>query len=221
MQNLKCQICAAFYTRTIATMQSHLIRVHGSDLHFNVQCDVPGCQRTFGNARSYQTHLRRHHQEFDIHADVRVWDGMRDEQLIEDEEEIRMELDEPIVDGERRYFDNLEGGLAEKKKLDALFLLQTKECNRLTQKATEDIAENVTNIVQNTVELVKLGVQNKLDSAGLNVDAVPGLSELFEDDNPLSNPFAHVNTQDKQSSYYKENFGLVVSISTCMSIYIY
>jgi predicted Zn-dependent protease with MMP-like domain len=67
-------------------------------------------------------------------------------------------------------------------------LLQTKECNHLTQKAFEDIAGNVTSLMRDTVELVKIGVQDKLDSVGLNFDDVPGLSGLFETDNPLSNP---------------------------------
>jgi hypothetical protein len=79
-------------------------------------------------------------------------------------------------------------------------------------KGSEDIAENVTSLIQDTVELVKIGVQDKLDSVGLNFDDVPGLSGLFETENPLSNPFTHVNTQNKQSNYYKENLGLVVSV---------
>ena len=58
MENLKCQICPAFYTLTIAVMLSHLIRVHGSDPNFSVKCDVHGCQRTFRKPRSYQSHLR-------------------------------------------------------------------------------------------------------------------------------------------------------------------
>ena len=212
MENLKCQICPAFYTRTIASMQSHLIRVHSTDQRFNVKCDVPGCQRTFGNARSYQTHLRRNHQEFDMHADVRVWDVIG-EQLNEDEIG-NMELDNPHdpINNEERNFEDFEDGLAEMKKRNARFLLQTKECNRLTQKASEDIAGNVSSLMRDTVELVKIGVQDKLDSVGLNFDDVPGLSGLFETDNPLSNPFTHVNTQNKRSNYYKEHLGLVVSV---------
>jgi hypothetical protein len=47
-------------------------------------------------------------------------------------------------------------------------------------KGSEDIAENVTSLIQDTVELVKIGLQDKLDSVGLNFDDVPGLSGLFE-----------------------------------------
>ena len=67
-------------------------------------------------------------------------------------------------------------------------------------------------LVKNTVELLRMGVQNRLDSAGLRFDAVPGLTELFNDEHVISNPFRHVNTDDKQSAYFKENLNLVVSI---------
>ena len=147
-----------------------------------------------------------------MHADVHVWDVIG-EQLNEDKIG-NMELDNPHdpINNEERNFEDFEDGLVEMKKRNARFLLQTKECNRLTQKASEDIAENVTSLIQDTVELVKIGVQDKLDSVGLNFDDVPGLSGLFETDNLFSNPFTHVNTQNKQSNYYKENLGLVVGV---------
>lgn len=210
MENLKCQICPAFYTLTIATMLSHLIRVHGFDPVFFVKCDVPGCQHTFRKPRSYQSHLRRQHRDFNLHSNVRTW-GEIDEERHE-EERIPLAdfaVDEP-VDAEELY-DKIEDRLGEKKKMDALFLLQTKEVNKLTQKATKNIMDNVTSIVKNTVEILRMGVQNRLDSAGLRFDAVPGLTELFEDDHSICNPFSHVNTEHKQAAYFRENFGLVVS----------
>ena len=71
--------------------------------------------------------------------------------------------------------------------------------------------DGVTSLVKNTVEILKMGVQNRLDSAGLRFDAVPGLDELFKDDHPISSPFCHVNTEHKQAAYFKENFNLVVA----------
>ena len=73
MENLKCQMCPSFYTLTIAVMLSHLISVHGSEPNFSVTCEVPGCQRTFRKPRSYQSHLRRLHSDFNLHPSVRVW----------------------------------------------------------------------------------------------------------------------------------------------------
>ena len=193
-------------------MLSHLIRVHSSDLNFSVKCDVPECQRTFRKPRSYQSHLRRQHGDFDINSPIRARDGREVGEQWEEDEEMPMEVVEDGLVNEEGLYDNLEDGLNEKKRMDALFLLQTKEANRLTQKATDNIMAGATALVKNTVELLRMGVQNRLDSAGLRFEAVPGLTELFNDEHVISNPFRHVNTEHKQSAYFKENFNLVVSI---------
>ena len=114
------------------------------------------------------------------------------EQWQEDEEVV----DDGLVNEEGLY-DNLEDRLNEKKRMDALFLLQTEEANRLTQKATDNIMQGATALVKNTVELLRMGAQNRLDSAGLRFEAVPGLTELFNDEHVISNPFRHVNTEYK------------------------
>ena len=50
---------------------------------------------------------------------------------------------------------------------------------------TENIMDKVTSIVKNTVEILRMGVQNRLNSASLRFDAVPGLTELFEDNHSI------------------------------------
>ena len=42
-----------------------------------------------------------------------------------------------------------------------------------------NVVAGSTSLVRNTMEIIKLGVQNRLDSASIDFDAVPGLSELF------------------------------------------
>ena len=77
--------------------------------------------------------------------------------------------------------------------------------------ALKDREQRNTVLVRNTVELVKRGVQNRLDSAGIDFDAVPELEDLFAEGHKISNPFSHVATKHKQAAFYAENFGLVVS----------
>jgi len=203
-------MCPSFYTLTIAVMLSHLISVHGSEANFSVTCEVPGCQRTFKKPRSYQSHLRRLHSDFNLHSSIRDWNEIHGGKKMREEEEIAMDIMEDELVNEESLYDKIVDRLDEKKKTDALFLLRTKEVNRLTQKATDNIMDGVTTLVKNTVEILKMGVQNRLDSAGLRFDAVPGLDELFKDDHPISSPFCHVNTEHKQAAYFKENFNLVV-----------
>ena len=166
---------------------------------------------TFRKPRSYQSHLRRLHSDFNLHSRIRVWNEIdSDKKMRGEEEEITMDIMEDEIVNEESLDDKIVDRLDQKKKTDALFLLQTKEVNRLTQKVTDNIMDGVTSLVKNTVEILKMGVQNRLDSAGLRFDAVPGLDELFKDDHPISSPFCHVNTEHKQAAYFKENFNLVV-----------
>ncbi len=94
---------------------------------------------------------------------------------------------------------------------NAQFILKTKETNMLTQKCVDNIVEDSTQLVRGTVKAIKSGLQNCLENAGINLGAVPGLNELFEEENPISNPFEHVSTKYKQNAYFEEHFGLVVS----------
>lgn len=100
------------------------------------------------------------------------------------------------------------------RDLNAKFILKTKETNMLTQKCLDNIVEDSTELVRGTVKALKSGLQSCLNNAGLNFDAVPGLSQLFEEENPISNPFEHVSTQYKQNAYFKSHFGLVVSMNS-------
>ena len=142
---------------------------------------------------------------------MRVWNEIDSGKKMQGEEEITMDILEDEIVNEESLDDKIVDRLDQKKKTDALFLLQTKEVNRLTQKVTDNIMDGVTSLVKNTVEILKMGVQNRLDSAGLRFDAVPGLDELFKDDHPISSPLCHVNTEHKQAAYFKENFNLVVA----------
>ena len=90
--------------------------------------------------------------------------------------------------------------------------MKSKEIHLLSQKAVDGIAEGTTAVVRNTIDCVRDGMKSCLDSAGIAFEAIPGLAEVFDADNTISNPFSHVATKHKQTAFYRGNFGLVVSI---------
>lgn len=217
-RNLRCQICSTFYSLTVALMLSHLLKVHRNDPDFFVKCDIPGCQRTFKNVHTYKSHLSRHHKGVNIRQPVRFFEGSATGPTVEG---MDFEMEDALPEdhyndsempAEENLYDGLEDRLEANKTLNAFYLLRSKEAQSPTQKALDDVVEGSTSLVRNTVELIKLGVQNRLDSAGIDFKAVPGLSELFAEDHQISNPFAHVSTKNKQAAYYAEKFGLVVRI---------
>ena len=206
-------------------MLSHLVKVHQSDPDFFVKCDVPGCQCTFKNANTYKSHLRRAHKDVNLHEAICHGPG----EDSEEEENMEIEMGDFATEGksssadmsdEDGLYDRLEDRLEANKRLNAFYLLQTKDAHSLRQKVLDGMIDGSTALVGNTVEVIQSGVQNRLDSAGINFDAVPSSSELFAEDHKISNPFAHVATKHKQAAYFTENFGLVVCSLYCSSVLI-
>lgn len=110
-----------------------------------------------------------------------------------------------------RNVEDQQGQLEFTKKRNALYLLKSKEKHLLTQTTLDGIVQDTTSLVRNTVEIIRKQVEDRLENVGMRIDAVPGLNELFHEDHSNSNPFKHVSTKSKQITFYRENFGLVVS----------
>jgi hypothetical protein len=200
-----------FLALTLALILNHYCRVHRHDPDFYVTCQVKQCGATYKKFEGYKSHLRRHHKGYDFTNGT-------DENSEEDQ------LEEDINPGQNNYvgenenadenqlYDRPTDQNVDLLKQNALFLLKTKEIYSLSQTATDSVISDTTNIVKNTIDLLRMGVANRLDSAGIQFCAVPGLQELFEDDNPLSKPFDGLRGKTQQIRYFKENFGLVVSL---------
>jgi hypothetical protein len=158
---------------------------------------------------SYKSHLRRKH------SDINLTSHIPEDVVIEAENQpmqnCRNENDEEM--GLYEVNDTYEEEEAAKawKHRNAQFILKTKETNLLTQKCVNNIVDDATELVRGTVQTIKSGLHDCLENAGINFDAIPGLSDLFAEENPISNPFQHVSTKYKQNAYFKEHFGLVVS----------
>ena len=85
----------------------------------------------------------------------------------------------------------------------ARFLLALKEQHRLTQVSINFLVEQVKLIVAGVVADVEEAVKSKLASEGVTTI----IHGCFRD----VNPFETLETEYKQSKFYKEHFNLVVS----------
>jgi hypothetical protein len=84
--------------------------------------------------------------------------------------------------------------------------------HKLTQRTVDTVVKNTTSIVQKSINLLRENLWNRLDTAGVDFRAVPGLQEFFcELDSIITNPFLGVETKSQQDSVFKDLFGLVVS----------
>jgi hypothetical protein len=136
-------------------------------------------------------HLRAHH---DHHQHEANGD--------DDNSDAEPQLAEPAFNLEEEAANNTRG--------NALCLLQIKDEGKIPQTVVESIVKNTTQIVDNNVELVKSGVENCLSNAGLQMQDIPGLEDIFDPESPVRKPFDGCNNEASQIQYYKRNFNLVV-----------
>ena len=197
MNEVRCQICVNFFAPSLSKMVSHLVRVHKDDPGLHIVCDVPGCQSTFSKVFTYKNHVRRHHKNVD---DIRP-PGIDIGEL---ETPDRGNDNMAIIHNETRNDDDI-------KRSNALYLMKLKESHLLTQTSLDSVVEGTTTIVQSTVQRLREEVEKKLRENGQEMMDINGLSDVFDEIQPLCHPFAHVKTKSQQTAYQRNNFSLVVS----------
>ena len=132
------------------------------------------------------------------------------------------EVEFDINDSEHLYddanhlpqFDFLQAS-EEIRRTSALHWLKMKDRDRVTQTAIDSLVDNTTSIVRTSMDVLKRGLMNRLDTAGIDFNAVPGLPELFQEDSLALNPFSGSREEAQQCQYYKDHFNLVVSTTFC------
>lgn len=96
-------------------------------------------------------------------------------------------------------------------KTGARWILRVKEGRKLTQSCLDELLSDVTDLCSYTA--VQLGQQasSLLRDAGIKMDDIPGLNELFQEGSPYCQPFSQLETQHRQLSFYRSHFNYVVS----------
>ena len=110
---------------------------------------------------------------------------------------------------EREADFDVEKELKQLKRSNALCLMQMKEEGKLNQKNLDNVVERTAQIVRSSVDMVKNAVAERLGASGVNFHDIPGLKEVFEKDNHISDPFKEIANFREQVKYYRENFNLV------------
>ena len=208
----RCNLCVHFTCQTLRSLISHLGRVHKNDNGFHVLCGIDSCARTYKNFFSLRNHFIRKHGAI-----------LNGEQEPDDLENLHDgEIDEDSVDANDGYGENdgaddndepfnFEGQVLANKKSNVLSLLQLKDEGKIPQTVVESVIRNTTQIVDDNVELLKSGLEQCLNNADLRMEDIPGMSELFDNDNQIRKPFGECHNDASQLQFCKNNFGLVVS----------
>ena len=100
------------------------------------------------------------------------------------------------------------------EKQIAMWILKLKEGRKLTQSATDEILSDVTELCSTVVSNLGNDLRQRLESASINPNDIPGFDAMFNEASPYANPFKNLKTQYLQQSFYQSNFNLVVSSYT-------
>ena len=74
---------------------------------------------------------------------------------------------------------------ADRERAIALWILKLKEGHKLTQSATEEILQDVTELCGGIITNLKSDIYTVLSAAGINVDNVSGLEDCFKMSHPI------------------------------------
>ena len=127
----------------------HIGAIHAHEPGFHVVCGIKGCPRTYTNYYSYRKHLRRkHHSDLDLPSNsMMIIDELpQDSGTLSDANTYE-------TGGEELPFDNKS-----LKRSAVLFTLKSKEVRNISQLAMNDLIDDFSMIVQQTIDVMAFKV---------------------------------------------------------------
>lgn len=197
-----CSICAAFAADDINKILNHIGRSHRNDPNFHCICGIDGCVITFKKYYSWRKHVRLKHANVN-NANVPSGNQAQlDDDQLAIPNNLNMEDIAPSLDVQNQV-----------KRSSALYLLKLQEDCNLPKSTVKSVVANTKTVVQETLSIVKTQVKQRLAENEIDFETIPGLNEIFEENNAASNPFNMLETETQQMAYFKNEFNLKVCMS--------
>ena len=211
---LECKDCP-FRCELQLDLIKHCFQTHSFEPTFSLVCGIQGCvhQFKFGSTfSSFKTHATRKHRNWRDE----LGSNMASVYLSDDVQEVSSFDEVPCLANEHQPSsdndcildqsdDDTVATIRSVEETAALFLLTLKEKYKLTQTAINYVLGGVNQIVSGVCESIEQSLQASIDASMLDSD----ISSVFQYDDP----FSTLQTEHQQSKFYREHFGLVVSLS--------
>jgi hypothetical protein len=111
---------------------------------------------------------------------------------------------------ERDEHSDDEINIEDHTRSGALYILKIQEECSLTKSTVAKVLANTKDIVRETLSTVETQVQDCLRDFNIDYHNVPGLQDIFMEDNMVTNPFHNLETPAQQLAYFKNEFELKV-----------
>ena len=222
---LSCCFCS-YRSNSRLNLIKHSFASHSIEPAFHIVCGVKGCVHSFkfgSTFSSFKTHASRKHPNWqesvnDETAAVTVTPSPVTPSPVAPSLELSqadltttpdpVELTEdPTVSGHccsGSLTNHEPSSSPPTQRAAALFLLTFQERYKVSQTAINFAVGSINTIVSGVCESVRESIQSSVDSGCSSMD----IAAHFDD---REDPFASLQTEYRQSKFYREHFGLVVS----------
>ena len=205
-----CQLCNHFASFSYDCVLRHIGAVHSHEDGFRVRCGFDSCPRMLTNYHAFRRHLRKKHGYCLKTYSPTIGEEQPGERSTTSNSGAGDESESLGTDPDSQFqHDPL--ALSEKRS-DAMYILKLKEKYKLAQTTVDGILSDTEEIAGRIVSRLQQRVLAILNEAGVDPKEIPGFLEVFEGPEILR-PFNGLNTEYLQDKYFRENMGLVVSVS--------
>lgn len=191
---------------------AHIRRTHSHDPNFLITCGIPGCCKTYRLFSSFESHIYRNHSELlEEETEQASDEDISDQEDLEcpDYPDVLSSMDESD-DSESVDEDNEEEIREKTLRNMALFMLKTRECNRLSQTAMNNVMDETRHLVSMSVKHFQSRVEKCVTQSGIEVSDVDGLRELLAEKPAAVEAIQTLSSSWRELNYLREHFKFVV-----------
>ena len=207
---ITCPLCPGLKFSSVKFFLKHLRLTHSDTPNFHIQCNLQGCKRTFRNLKYYQNHIFAHH-------DTSVLNGAQGviEQMTTSEESFSAASDEHNPPDDSFQESNLPKSREELQKAAAMWILKTRECNRIPMSVMDSIIFDVQSLFDVALGQMRQSVETILQRSSIPQGVMEAVSSELNEHSTSAKIFHGLETQHQQQKYLRTNFNLVVSNTFC------
>lgn len=196
-----CSLCNNFGGQSFSTVLRHIGETHRHDPCFQIQCGLDQCPQTYKNFESFRSHVYRKHR--DVLYSCSSEEGSESSWNDPPTNVTNYPDDNNLTTPTTNVATGGIGSVAEAK-----FIMKTREEYRIPQSTVNALIQDVDDLCCLTVDRVKTAFFTQIEE----LDNSDHIQSLFLEslEGTMSSPFQDLNTQYKQTSYFKEHLDYVV-----------
>lgn len=196
-----CSYCSSFVGSSFKKLLSHIKFIHSYEPNFTIKCG--DCGQSFQKFNSFKSHIQRKHN-----ADNLAERPDHDEEIDEEDEDLGAGEGDPDEDDAEQEPQNF---IQEMTRFLALFVLKTKEENRLSQRAVDTVLDGTEDLVESSLEHLKEQISTCLERNGIEVADIDGLSDVLQQPSIFTRARQPLKSEYQQVQYFKNHFNFEVS----------